>query len=95
MGRTTGHLNPQQMTIGMFFDKKWPVSISKGTFDKVILLLAILGVLAGVAFTILIGSSFHLHNFRGSLLDEVFFLLLTSVGVYSLARFLIARIKSI
>jgi hypothetical protein len=71
------------------------VSISKGTSDKIIFLLAILGVLQGVAFAILVGSSFFLHNFRGSLLDEVFFLLLTSVGVYSLARFLIARIKSI
>jgi hypothetical protein len=56
--------------------------------------LAILGVLAGVAFPILLGAALLRHNFRGSLLDEALFFLLSCAGVYSLAQFLITRIKT-
>jgi uncharacterized membrane protein YfcA len=70
------------------------VNISKYTSDKIVLWLAILGVLAGVAFAGLLGAALLRHNFRGSLLDEAFFLLLSCVGVYSLAQFLITRIKT-
>jgi hypothetical protein len=83
------------MTIQILFDSNWSVSIAENTADKIILWLAIVGMLVGVAFTILVGAAlFRLFKFNGSLHDEVFFLLLTCTGVYSLARFLVTRNKT-
>ena len=67
------------------------MSISENTADKIILWLAILGVLAGVAFAILVGAAYFRHSFTGSFQDDLFFLSLSCVGVYSLARFLVKR----
>ena len=80
------------MTFRKFLDKKWAVRITNNTADKIILWLAILGTLVAVAGATLMSSALFRHlNFGGSLQDEVFFLLLSCVGVYSLARFLVTR----
>ena len=70
------------------------MGIAKNIADRIVWWLAIFGILAGVAYATLLGGVFfHRLSFRGSLPDELFLLLLSCVGVYSLTRFLVFDIN--